>query len=79
MDFFELGQDENLIRRDKMNTEALPPNRRDEYKDRVERLGNHSAANLNRQDNVNANAYLLSPQTTSINDRDNSNNANNGQ
>ena len=32
MDFFELGNDENLIRQDKMETAALEPDRRKEYK-----------------------------------------------
>ena len=36
MDFFELGKDENLIRKDKMQTEALPPDRRNEYKNHIQ-------------------------------------------
>ena len=34
MDFFELGEDENLIRQDRMEEEALPPDRRKEYKEK---------------------------------------------
>ena len=32
MDFFELGNDENMIRSDKMNVDALAPDRRQEYR-----------------------------------------------
>ena len=43
MDFFELGKDENLIRKDKMQTEALPPDRRNEYKNNIQQWENQSA------------------------------------
>ena len=43
MDFFELGKDENLIRKDKMQTAALPPDRRNEYMNHVQEWENQSA------------------------------------
>ena len=43
MDFFELGKDENLIRKDKMQTEALAPDVREKYKSNLQRLENQSA------------------------------------
>ena len=34
MDFFELGEDENLIRQDRMEVKALPPDRQKTYREK---------------------------------------------
>ena len=36
MDFFELGNDENLIRADRMEDKALAPDRRQQYRANLE-------------------------------------------